>query len=108
MTKTDGSLVLQLGGFGSTVENLALSISFVKNPDESVIVCRIISYLKSCILLTLRGKRSSAEYLFPLNVNNMQLFKYEMIRHTITDSSGFLTNEIERAKFSTVDPKPPS
>ena len=52
--------------------------------------------------------RYSADDLFPLNVNNMQLFKYEMIRYEIVDSSGFLTNEIERAKFSTVDPKPPN
>src|SRR3990167_26934 len=48
----------------------------------------------------------SPDNLFPLNVNNMQLFKYEMVRNQIIDSFGFFTKDKLRSSFSTAIEKP--
>ena len=48
----------------------------------------------------------SPDDLFPLNVNNMQLFKYEMVHNQIIDSFGFLTNDQVRKNFTTTIPRP--
>ena len=48
----------------------------------------------------------SPDDLFPLNVNNMQLFKYELVHNQIIDSFGFLTNDQVRKNFTTTMPRP--